>query len=222
VPRKSIEEILIGAARGEPLDVAARERLAAALEGAAELRHEQAAQRMLSGELEALRRALAAQTSPTPEAERELRTKFRALAGRRAGDPARRPSRQRASAVGLAAVLLVVTVSVLAIPWLLRSGAEPESETVIAAQAAAPFWTLPGARSEAGSASYSVVRIRVPLSSLALVDFSGGSTIEAEVLLGEDGLVHGIRFDPSPALVGDAAAPGDQPRSIDEEQSDDD
>jgi hypothetical protein len=52
------------------------------------------------------------------------------------------------------------------------------------------------------SSSYSVVRVRIPLASLALVPLSGqGGTIEAELLVGEDGLARGIRFMQADALL---------------------
>ena len=52
------------------------------------------------------------------------------------------------------------------------------------------------------AASYSVVRVRIPLSAFALVPGTEDSgTIEAELLVGEDGLARAIRFDEADASV---------------------
>jgi hypothetical protein len=51
------------------------------------------------------------------------------------------------------------------------------------------------------SQSYSVVRVRIPLTALA-PGYSAppGVTIEADLLVGEDGLASGIRFDTADTL----------------------
>jgi hypothetical protein len=51
------------------------------------------------------------------------------------------------------------------------------------------------------SASYSVVRVRIPLSSFALVQGSElDGTVEADLLVGEDGIARGIRFNETDTL----------------------
>lgn len=51
------------------------------------------------------------------------------------------------------------------------------------------------------SSSYSVVRVRIPLSALALVPGSEqDGTIEADLLVGDDGLARAIRFSEADAL----------------------
>jgi hypothetical protein len=51
------------------------------------------------------------------------------------------------------------------------------------------------------SGSYSVVRVRIPLSSFALAqDAQIDGMIEADLLVGEDGLAHGIRFNEADTL----------------------
>jgi hypothetical protein len=51
------------------------------------------------------------------------------------------------------------------------------------------------------SSSYSVVRVRIPLSAFAVVPGTEqGGSIEADLLVGEDGLARGIRFDEADAL----------------------
>ena len=52
------------------------------------------------------------------------------------------------------------------------------------------------------SSSYSVVRVRIPLSAFAVVPGTAqGGTIEADLLVGEDGLAHAIRFNEADALL---------------------
>ena len=52
------------------------------------------------------------------------------------------------------------------------------------------------------SSSYSVVRVRIPLAAFAAVPGTAqGGTIEADLLVGEDGLAHAIRFNEADALL---------------------
>jgi hypothetical protein len=93
--------------------------------------------------------------------------------------------------------------------WVLLvrdGGAEHETPALAAApraeQPAAVFQPLLYAPSFSPTRSYSVVRVRIPLSALAVGQ--GGdldATIEADVLVGEDGLASGIRFDPEDTLL---------------------
>jgi hypothetical protein len=55
------------------------------------------------------------------------------------------------------------------------------------------------------AASYSVVRVRIPLSAFASVPGSEqDGTIEADLLVGEDGLARGIRFIEADAWLASA------------------
>jgi hypothetical protein len=57
------------------------------------------------------------------------------------------------------------------------------------------------------SAPYSVVRVRIPLSSFAVAqDATVDGTVEADLLIGEDGLARGIRFSPQDTLGVSATA----------------
>jgi 2-polyprenyl-6-methoxyphenol hydroxylase-like FAD-dependent oxidoreductase len=56
------------------------------------------------------------------------------------------------------------------------------------------------------SGSYSVVRVRIPLSALAQGSRLEG-TIEADLLVGEDGLASGIRFASTDTLVVSTGSP---------------
>jgi hypothetical protein len=71
----------------------------------------------------------------------------------------------------------------------------------------AAFQPLQGSPVSLPSDSYSVVRVRIPLSALALVPGTEQSgTIEADLLVGEDGLARGIRFMPADAAYASADA----------------
>jgi hypothetical protein len=62
-----------------------------------------------------------------------------------------------------------------------------------------PLWYSPNV---VPGAAYSVVRVRIPLSSLALLpDPAADGMIEADLLVGEDGLARGIRFNGPGALL---------------------
>jgi hypothetical protein len=73
----------------------------------------------------------------------------------------------------------------------------PRSEA-LPVNAFQPLLSAPGL----SSSSYSVVRVRIPLSALALVPGTAqDGTIEADLLVGEDGLARAIRFNEADALV---------------------
>jgi hypothetical protein len=60
-----------------------------------------------------------------------------------------------------------------------------------------PLMNSPGL----ASSSYSVLRVRIPLSALALVPGTEqDGTIEADLLVGDDGLARAIRFNEANAL----------------------
>ena len=66
----------------------------------------------------------------------------------------------------------------------------------------AAFQPLGYASEVVSGAAYSVVRVRIPLSSLALMpDGAADGMIEADLLVGEDGLARGIRFNGPGALL---------------------
>jgi hypothetical protein len=91
-----------------------------------------------------------------------------------------------------------------------RSGRAPavaDEAAAPPAPSAEPFQRLPGAPGFSPTASFSVVRVQIPLTSLAIVPGSEqGGTIEADLLVGEDGLAHGIRFTEGGAALGAARA----------------
>lgn len=154
----------------------------------------------LRGELAELREALRAVTPP-PVDEAALRAAFRAHAARS------RTTERGASFVHWAAAASVALLVAAALLVFSRQEAEPPAvaaavEPPPAAAAAAAFQPLPFAPGWSSSASYSVVRVRIPLSSFAVAqDATVDGMVEADLLIGEDGLARGIRFSAPDALA---------------------
>jgi hypothetical protein len=64
------------------------------------------------------------------------------------------------------------------------------------------FQPLLSSRSLSPSSAYSVVRVRIPLSAFAVVPGTEqDGSIEADLLVGEDGLARAIRFNDADALL---------------------
>jgi hypothetical protein len=161
----------------------------------------------LSGELAQLKAALRAVQAP-PADEAGLRATFRdwrrrqhARAARHAGSRRVRWAAAAVLVLGLAAVLGTV---------LLGGEGQPPAPAAVAERPAsplvvAPFQPLLNAPAFSPDASYTVVRVRIPLASFALVPGSEqDGTVEADLLVGEDGLARGIRFTPADALLASA------------------
>ena len=160
----------------------------------------------LQAELAQLRTALRGVHVP-PVDEAALRARFRAAARQReqAADTA-------AGAVSswrvhfAAAAVIVIAVGAVFAAVLLRveppaplplvtEATQPELLPVSAFQ---PLMNSPGL----SSSSFSVVRVRIPLSAFALVPGTPqDGMIEADLLVGEDGLARGIRFPEADALL---------------------
>jgi hypothetical protein len=159
----------------------------------------------LTAELRALGAALRA-APPVALDDAAVRRTFRAAraqARRAAERRAAAPAFVRRASAWASAAALVVSVATLA--WVaLTRDATLVSE---APQAGAPsepvvFQPLLYAPSFSPDRSYRVVRVRIPLSALALGQSAEpGVTIEADVLVGDDGLASGIRFDPEDTLL---------------------
>jgi hypothetical protein len=160
-------------------------------------------QQRLRGELADLRDALR-QIAPPVLDETSARAAFRAarISARTAANRPRGYSRRGLAA---AAVIVLGVGSTLGFVVLVgddatapqQGGAAASSQYVVPA-----FQPLQNAPGLMPSASYSVVRVRIPLSSLALVPGTEqGGAIEAELLVGEDGLARGIRFMQADALL---------------------
>jgi hypothetical protein len=163
----------------------------------------------LDPELHELRDALREVHAPAVD-EQSLRAAFRRRRDelRRAAEPA--PQRSRRHTLFAAAALLLVGVATgLYLGTRLSERTATDDEVVAAAQAPragasanpAAFRPLMYAPGLAPGGSYSVVRVRIPLSSLAIGQSELEGTIEADVLVGEDGLASGIRFDAEDTLL---------------------
>jgi hypothetical protein len=163
-------------------------------------------QQRQGAELAALRAALGKLETP-PLDETAVRAAFR-TARAAAAHPALKPHKTARLALAAAAALALAAVGALGIVSL---GGDDAAPALTAAAPAAPpspaatvvaFQPLQNSSGLMPSASYSVVRVRIPLASLVLVPGTEeDGTIEAELLVGEDGLARGIRFLQSDALL---------------------
>jgi hypothetical protein len=150
----------------------------------------------LQADVAQLRAVLRTVQAP-PADEAALRAQFRA-ARQRAQTAARGAGSWRVHLAAAAVVVLAVG-AVLASVLLRVERPEPPpvaSETPsIAPLAAGAFQPLLNAPGVSPSLSYSVVRVRIPVSAFALVPGSqDDGTIEADLLVGEDGVARAIRF----------------------------
>jgi hypothetical protein len=153
----------------------------------------------LDADLAHLRAALREATAPPPD-EQWLRAQFRDhLRKRTANAPAERAGGSRRLPLAAAAAV-VLAVGAAATFFMLRdesaapatAAAEASSAAPPAVGAFQPLSSSPGLP----SSSYSVVRVRIPVSAFAVVPGTAdGGTIEADLLVGEDGLARAIRFN---------------------------
>jgi hypothetical protein len=156
----------------------------------------------LNADLVQLRVALRSVEAPAAD-EAELRAAFRDAQRRRARKAVgeRGGGDRRLPLAAAAAVVLAVGAALAAV--VLRG--DSDSPVLVSAreadrapEAAEPISAFQPLLSSPGlpSASYSVVRVRIPLSAFAVVPGTAQEgTIEADLLVGEDGLARAIRFD---------------------------
>lgn len=160
----------------------------------------------LDAELAQLRVALRAVEAPAPD-EAALRSQFREAVRQRA--VTRTASRGGGSRrLPLAAAAAVVLALGAAVGTLVLRGERALREPVAAADDTAQqlpsgaFQPLLNSPRWSPSSSYSVVRVRIPLSAFAVVPGTmQEQSIEADLLVGEDGLARGIRFDEADAAL---------------------
>jgi hypothetical protein len=153
----------------------------------------------LQADLAQLRGALRAVEVPAPDVA-ALRIEFREAQRKRAAGAAveRAGGSRRFPLAAAAAVVLAVGGALAAIVWRgeraapISAAAEAPDAEPAAIAAFQPLLSSPLAPSSA----YSVVRVRVPLSAFAVVPGTAqGGTIEADLLVGDDGLARAIRFN---------------------------
>jgi hypothetical protein len=151
-----------------------------------------------AADLAPLRIALQAMTPPAVD-DAALRRMFRAhQAALRL--PHSRPRRLRLALA--AAVACVVVGSVVGVALLRERSPAVSPEGVAATRAVAAFQPFPYSPAVVPGAAYSVVRVRIPVASIALLpDVPDDGMIEADLLVGEDGVARGIRFNGAGALL---------------------
>jgi hypothetical protein len=166
----------------------------------------------LQADLAQLRAALRTVEAP-PVDEAALRAQFRAAVQQReqaAATAAHTAGSWRMHIAAAAVVVLAIAAVFAAV--LLRVErpkdaplvADAPSMPPLAASAFQPLLNAPGL---SPSLSYSVVRVRIPLSAFALVPGTQeNGTIEADLLVGEDGLARGIRFAAADTMLVSVAA----------------
>ena len=159
----------------------------------------------LQSDLAQLRTALRALEPPEVD-EAALRARFREMQQQRAQNAvAERSSRFRLAAaaavvLALGGILAAVVLRGEHPASVLVPGAAVQPEAASAAVSA--FQPLPNSPSLSPSSSYNVVRVRIPLSAFAVVPGTQqGGSIEADLLVGEDGLARAIRFNEADALL---------------------
>jgi predicted nucleic acid-binding protein len=214
--RRPMEELVVGAARGEPMDVEELERLRAECAGSAAVASELRAQQELTRRLAALRDAMRVPDN-APFDDGALLESFRAAHARRA--QARRRFRLGIGAAGVAAAAAAAAIAVVAAlrptldgssvptPVTASSALPADGAAARGLPAAAVFHPLPFSTGVSPGASYSVLRVRIPVSSFPAAYIAEPySSIEAELLLGPDGIPAAIRFvDPEEVFVTAAA-----------------
>ena len=167
--------------------------------------HTQSGER-LEAELAQLRTALRDMQAPPPD-EIALRAQFRDAARQRAQSAAAATAGKASWRIYFAAAAVVVLAVGAVLAAVLLRVERPEipalaTEPPPAAAVVTAFQPLLNSPGLSPSSSYSVVRVRIPLSAFALVPGSEqDGTIEADLLVGEDGLARAIRFDEADALV---------------------
>jgi hypothetical protein len=159
----------------------------------------------LQTELVQLRAALRTLEAPAPD-EASLRARFREVVRRRTAKPAaaRNEGAWRLHLAAAAVVVLAVGAAIGAV--VLRVETPAPGPTVAEAPQPEPvpvsaFQPLLNSPRLLPASAYSVVRVRIPLSAFALVPGTEqDGTIEADLLVGEDGLARAIRFNEADAL----------------------
>jgi hypothetical protein len=110
-----------------------------------------------------------------------------------------RRARAWMSAASVGAVAATIAVLLWISPLAPRHAASLADAPSMADETAAGFYPLPDAEALPPVESAMVVRVQMPMSSLELIGFPinqdrASDRVEAEVLLGQDGLARGVRL----------------------------
>ncbi len=161
----------------------------------------------LQSELVQLRTALKAVEAPAPD-EASLRVQFRDAARQRARNAAPASSYGGGWRLPLAAaavVVLGVGAAITAVVFRVEQPTVPTQAAEAPEAASVPvsiFQPLSSSPGLSPSSSYSVVRVRIPLSAFAVVPGTEHEgSVEADLLVGEDGLARAIRFNEADAVL---------------------
>jgi hypothetical protein len=166
----------------------------------------------LQAELAELRGALRAVDVPPPD-EAALRERFQEAQRRRAFERLASRGSWRLPLAAAAAVVLALGVVVGVVATRVErpapEGAVAARPEAVPPEAVGAFQPLSSSPRLAPSSSYSVVRVRIPLSAFAIVPGTAQEgSIEADLLVGEDGIARAIRFtEPDASLVSVAGQP---------------
>lgn len=206
---RPIEELIVGAARGEPMEIDELNRLRAALAASPELEAERQAQEALTAQLSALRDRLE-MPEPAPGQDECLLQAFRAAGARRTA-----VRRRRRFGLVSGALAAGVAAAIVGARFLVEPAAPPAPPSDALATSfevqpgASPlvFHPLPFSPGVSPGRSYSVVRVRIPVSSFpAPFGADPYTTVEADVLIGDDGIPSAIRFINPDAVFVSAAS----------------
>jgi hypothetical protein len=159
----------------------------------------------LHSDLAQMRAALSKLEAPLPD-EEALRAQFRESERQRARKIAaeRTGASRRYPLAAAAAVALAVGGALTAGELRGERSASTASTAAVEAPAeplaVGAFQPLSSSPALSPSSSYSVVRVRIPLSAFAVVPGTQqDGSIEADLLVGEDGLARAIRFNEADA-----------------------
>jgi hypothetical protein len=110
-----------------------------------------------------------------------------------------RRARAWLSAASAGAIAAAIAVLLWIGPLAPRRAASPVDSPAMADETTAGFYPLPDAEALPPVESAMVVRVQMPMASLELIGFPinqdrASDRVEAEVLLGQDGLARGVRL----------------------------
>lgn len=197
---QEVYDVAIAYVRGEPMDIEERSRLERDLSSSDLLNELVEEQRLLSAGLDAVRRENRL-LGPTAAQEAALLRYFHAMSPRPPNRGARFRGWRNAAAVAATAAVIAVTAFGVLRPASTPDPRQPPSISAVVepARAGDEFMPLPYGRTIERGEEFTVVRVRLGLMGLLhagvpLPNPLQGGFVNAELLLGGDGAVKGIRF----------------------------